>query len=171
LNAKNSPVPKARRETVRAFSNWGWFRQAVRASAPISHQRRRLRSHGSLASLRGRRGGRRMMGSGEQGVPICFTTFWAFALRLRTLNEIALPAVPMGTMLSAGADYLMTVAFLLKPERPPATGAMGCSRPPCRGVWRFSSPMPARPTISGCGSEVNAPLHRARCEPVRRHIG
>ena len=70
-----------------------------------------------------------MMGSGEQGVPICFTTFWAFALRLRTLNEIALPAVPMGTMLSAGADYLMTVAFLLKPERPPATGAMGCSRP------------------------------------------
>jgi hypothetical protein len=45
-----------------------------------------------------------MMGSGEQGVPICFTTFWAFALRLRTLNEIALPAVPTGTMLSAAAS-------------------------------------------------------------------
>lgn len=77
-----------------------------------------LSFHGSLASLRGRRGGRRMMGSGEHGVPISVATFWAFALQLRPLNEIASPAVPTRTMLSAGADYLTTVAFLLKPERP-----------------------------------------------------
>jgi len=40
-----------------------------------------LASHprGSLASLRGRRAGRRMMGSGERGVPICFTTLQLLA--------------------------------------------------------------------------------------------
>jgi hypothetical protein len=47
-----------------------------------------------------------MMGSEERGVPICVTTFGARALWLQTLNEIALPIVPTGTIPSAGADYL-----------------------------------------------------------------
>lgn len=38
-----------------------------------------------------------MMGSEEQNVPIRFTTLPAYARRLRTLNEIALPIVPTGT--------------------------------------------------------------------------
>ena len=42
--------------------------------------------------------GRRMMGSGERDVSICFTTFRVFARRLWTLNEIALPIVPTGTI-------------------------------------------------------------------------
>ena len=42
--------------------------------------------------------GRRMMGSGERGVSICFTTLQACALRLWTLNEIAWPIVPTGTI-------------------------------------------------------------------------
>jgi hypothetical protein len=37
------------------------------------------------------------MGSEEQNVPICFATLPAYARRLRTLNEIALPIVPTGT--------------------------------------------------------------------------
>jgi hypothetical protein len=45
-----------------------------------------------------------MMGSEEQNVPICFTTLPACARRLRTLNEIALPIVPLGTTPSARAD-------------------------------------------------------------------
>jgi hypothetical protein len=42
--------------------------------------------------------GRRMMGSGEQGVSICFTTWSADADRFGTLNEIASPIVPTGTI-------------------------------------------------------------------------
>jgi len=49
-----------------------------------------------------------MMGSEERGVPICFTTFGAYALWLQTLNEIALPIVPTGTIPSAGADCSMS---------------------------------------------------------------
>ena len=71
-----------------------------------SCQRLLSRSRGLRASLRGRRVGRRMMGSEERGVPICVTTFGARALWLQTLNEIALPIVPTGTIPSAGADYL-----------------------------------------------------------------
>ena len=44
------------------------------------------------------------MGSEEQNVSICFTTLPAYAGRLRTLNEIALPIVPTGTTPSARAD-------------------------------------------------------------------
>ena len=57
-----------------------------------------------LASLRGRREGCRMMESEEQNVSICFTTLPAYARRLRTLNEIALPIAPTGTTPSARAD-------------------------------------------------------------------
>ena len=39
-----------------------------------------------------------MMGSGEQGVSICFTTWPACADRLGALNEIASPIVPTGTI-------------------------------------------------------------------------
>jgi len=42
--------------------------------------------------------GRRMMGSGGRGVSICFTTLRALALRFGTLNEIASPIVPTGTI-------------------------------------------------------------------------
>ena len=42
-----------------------------------------------------------MMGSGEQGVSICPTTLRAEARRLWTLNEIASPIVPTGTIRSA----------------------------------------------------------------------
>jgi hypothetical protein len=48
-----------------------------------------------------------MMGSEERGVPICFTSFGACALWLQTLNEIALPIVPTGTIPSAGAECSM----------------------------------------------------------------
>jgi hypothetical protein len=39
-----------------------------------------------------------MMGSGGRGVSICFTTLRALALRFGTLNEIASPIVPTGTI-------------------------------------------------------------------------
>ena len=39
-----------------------------------------------------------MMGSGERGVSICFTTWTAGAVRFETLNEIAWPIVPTGTI-------------------------------------------------------------------------
>ena len=39
-----------------------------------------------------------MMGSGERGVSICFTTWTAGAGRFETLNEIASPIVPTGTI-------------------------------------------------------------------------
>ena len=39
-----------------------------------------------------------MMGSGERRVSICFTTWSATADRLGTLNEIASPIVPTGTI-------------------------------------------------------------------------
>ena len=39
-----------------------------------------------------------MMGSGERGVSICFTTWSAVADRLGSLNEIASPIVPTGTI-------------------------------------------------------------------------
>ena len=42
-----------------------------------------------------------MMGSEEQNVPICCTTLPAYARRLRTLNEIALPIAATGTTRSA----------------------------------------------------------------------
>jgi hypothetical protein len=50
-----------------------------------------------------------MMGSEVRGVSICLTTFETCAPRLRTLNEIASPIVPKGTIPSAGADCLMAV--------------------------------------------------------------
>src|SRR3546814_1763463 len=39
-----------------------------------------------------------MMGSGERGASICFTTLRANARRLWTLNEVAWPVVPTGTI-------------------------------------------------------------------------
>ncbi len=39
-----------------------------------------------------------MMGSGERGVPICITTLRAPTGRIETLNGIALPLVPAGTI-------------------------------------------------------------------------
>src|SRR5215213_4232094 len=39
-----------------------------------------------------------MMGSGEQGVPICSTTLRVCTCRLWTLNGIASPIVPTGTI-------------------------------------------------------------------------
>ena len=39
-----------------------------------------------------------MMGSGERSVSICFTTWSADADRFGTLNEIASPIVPTGTI-------------------------------------------------------------------------
>jgi hypothetical protein len=43
--------------------------------------------------------GRRIMGSGEQSVSICFTTLQILSIcRFETLNEIALPIVPTGTI-------------------------------------------------------------------------
>ena len=39
-----------------------------------------------------------MMGSGERGVSICFTTWSADADRFGSLNEIASPIVPTGTI-------------------------------------------------------------------------
>ena len=73
-----------------------------------------------------------MMGSAEGGVPICLTTFGARALRLRTLNGIALPIVPTGTIPSAGADCSM--AFGLPPQAATIVialmvGFAACSRP------------------------------------------
>jgi hypothetical protein len=44
------------------------------------------------------------MGPEEQNVPICFKTLPAYARRLRTQNEIALPIVPAGTTPSTRAD-------------------------------------------------------------------
>ena len=77
----------------------------VKLLLPLSPCRRLVsRTRGLLASLRGRRVGCRMMGSEEQGIPICLTTFGAHALRFQTLNEIALPIVPTGTIPSADAD-------------------------------------------------------------------
>jgi len=52
---------------LRVLSDWVGWRQATPVFFPGPFR-------GSLASLRGRRVGRRMMGSGERGVSICFTT-------------------------------------------------------------------------------------------------
>src|SRR3954471_2833707 len=69
-----------------------------------------------------------MMGSGRQGVPICFTTLRAFALRLWTLNEIVLPIVPTGTIRFTRAGEICQCA------RPPS----GCC---------FQAALPAEPEL------------------------
>ena len=51
-----------------------------------------------------------MMGSGEQGVPICATTLRADARRLWTLNEIVLPLVPTGTIRCTLAGEALSIA-------------------------------------------------------------
>jgi hypothetical protein len=48
-----------------------------------------------------------MMGSGERGVPICFTTLQAPAGRIEALNGIAWPIVPTGTTWFALAGKLL----------------------------------------------------------------
>ena len=42
-----------------------------------------------------------MMGSGERSVPICFTTSATRIAAVETLNGIAAPIVPMGTISAA----------------------------------------------------------------------
>ena len=53
---------------------------------------------GSLASLRGRRLGRRMMGSGERGVSICFTTLRILVRQVRDSQRDRLAHRPHGTI-------------------------------------------------------------------------
>ena len=119
-------------------------------------------SRGSLASLRGRRGGRRMMGSGEQGVPICFTTLRPLAGRIEILNGIALPIVPTGTTWFAVAGKSFVAPLFLGSGCGAAGGAPG-SLPKRNSVW--SRHMRCRMTAS-----LRATATRARAMPRRLAI-
>ncbi len=113
------------------------------------------------------------------------------ALRLRTLNEIASPIVPTGTMrlrLRQAETGTPLVMRLLAP-RPVCPSGTRCHRPicgagslpacgrpprvraPCPGAWRCSCPRPGRPTIWCCGSAANGRPRTARCEPAHRRSG
>jgi hypothetical protein len=53
-----------------------------------------------------------MMGSGERNVSICFATLRAGARRLETLNEIASPIVPTGTIwFTLAGEFCVWSAF------------------------------------------------------------
>ena len=54
-----------------------------------------------------------MMGSEEQGVSICFTTLPALARRFWTLNEIAKPIVPTGTIRMIAFGAIITLCLPL----------------------------------------------------------
>ena len=183
---------------LRVLSDWGRQSQAAPA---LTSAIGGFRSRGLLASLRGRRKGRRMMGSEEQNVSICFTTLPACARRLRTLNEIALPIVPTGTTPSAHADSnSWSFAFPFMRSRRSTSGrqrqrrflfrtgtrrrrstsdggwSQACGRPrhglsPCRDAWRSSCPRPAGSTICGSARANYEQLRRGRYARVRRRIG
>ena len=78
-------------QALRVFSDWGRSGQAAPSGSWSSFPWvARFSSRSTL--------GRRMMGSGGRGVPICFTALRAAACRSGTLNGIASPLVPMGTI-------------------------------------------------------------------------
>jgi hypothetical protein len=54
-----------------------------------------------------------MMGLGERGVPICITTLRAPTGRIETLNGIALPFVPAGTIWFTLAGGILVAVFIL----------------------------------------------------------
>jgi hypothetical protein len=59
-----------------------------------------------------------MMGSGERGVPICITTLRAPTGRIETLNGIALPFVPAGTIrFTLAGELLLWPSFALRLRR------------------------------------------------------
>ena len=74
------------------------------------------------------------MGSGEQGVPIWTTTLGACAPRLWTLNEIAWPIVPTGTIRFA-LPGVFAMFSLLSGFKPPQGYTL--QRAPCRIETRF----------------------------------
>ena len=82
---------RGRGSGLRALSDWGGCGQGAPLRVFPSRSSRFARFSSRSAH------GRRMMGSGERGVSICFTTLPAFARRLWTLNEIV-PVVPTGTI-------------------------------------------------------------------------
>ncbi|MGX5845051.1 transposase [Mesorhizobium sp. ArgA1] len=96
LEKLNAVVPwevfrKPLGKALRVLSDWGRFGQDAPAlfSGPF---------RGSLASLRGRRLGRRMIGSGERGVSICFTTLPRLGRQVRNSQRDRLAHRPQGTI-------------------------------------------------------------------------
>lgn len=71
-----------------------------------------------------------MMGSGERGVSICFTTWTAGAGRFETLNEIASPIVPTGTIRVTLAGEVWPAVVLF--DRAGVSGSSGGRDRRCR---------------------------------------
>jgi hypothetical protein len=71
-----------------------------------------------------------MMGSGEQGVSICFTTWSADADRFRSLNEIASLIVPTGAIWITLADEVWPAVVLF--DRAGVSGSSGGRDRRCR---------------------------------------
>lgn len=101
---------------LRVLSDWDRLGQAT--PALFSEPSRR-----SLASLRGRRSGRHMMGSGERGVSICFTTLPSFGRQVRDSRRDRLARRPHGTI--QASPFRAKALFVL---RVPLIG-LGSRRP------------------------------------------
>src|SRR3546814_18872655 len=84
-----------------------------------------------------------MMGSGERGASICFTTLRANARQLWTLNEVAWPAVPTGTHL-----FTLSGRFLafVPADRLPAAASED-SAPGYLPIRHSASASPPRATV------------------------
>ena len=90
------------------LSDWGLWSQAVLLDFFLW-----VRPRGSRASLRGRRGGRRMMGPGRRGVSICFTTLQAFGPRALDSHRDRLALRPHGNdPLHPPGEFLVCVFFV-----------------------------------------------------------
>ena len=120
-----------------------------------------------------------MIGSEEQNGPTCFTSLPAYARRLGSLSESALPIVPAGTTLSARGlkfqaphSFFDAVAAILFEApvnaAPPSLRATPpLAMPRCLAIF-----MPqARKLDHVFEPEANAPPHQEPCAPVRRRIG
>lgn len=95
-------------EALRVLSDWGRRGQLLLFFF-------RIVSSAGHALLFAVGAGRRMMGSGEHGVSMCFTTFEGSAPQGRTLNEIALPIAPTersGITLAGEAVFLAPPVFV-----------------------------------------------------------
>ena len=96
-----------------------------------------------------------MIGAEEQNGPTCFTSLPAYARKLGSLSESALPIVPTGTTLSARGlkfqaphSFFGAVAAILFEAPVNAAPPSLRATPPCRDAWRSSGPRRASSTTS-----------------------
>ena len=89
-----------------------------------------------------------MMGSGERGVSICFTTLRVCALRLWTLNEIAWPIVPTGSIRFTLAGEFVAATADLAPDIGLARLVACCGQAE-KGADVAGSPEAVRPVDRG----------------------